>query len=132
MLYKPGLNNLTKNLIKPIVAIAIGLSVFGTGTIASAYQEVYNARIIAFRCLSRNTCTLTINKDHAWTRDGTAACTKRVFAWNPTEKPYILELVRQAYSRGRSVGLRYSEYRCYDARREGGALYMALVDIWLQ
>jgi hypothetical protein len=132
MAHQSGIKHLAKHFVKPLLCLSIGLGCWGIGTNALAYQDVYNAQIISFRCLSRNTCTLTINKDHPWTRDGTAACVKRVFAWNPTQKPYILGVVRQAYSSRRLVGLRYSEYRCYDARGEGGAQYMALGDIWLQ
>lgn len=132
MKYTLSSHKLIKYFVKPLLCITLGLSAFGLGTEANAYQDVYNARVIALGCLpNSNTCTLTIDRDHTVTT-ATASCTRRVFAWNQAEKPYIYNLARTAYYNGLLVGLRYSEYGCYDARREGGGLYMSLGDIWLQ
>ncbi len=130
MLYTAGVHKLTKPFIKSILGLLIGVSCFGIGTKAYAWQEVYNARVIDYGCL-RDTCMLTINKDHYVTRS-TASCTVRTFAWNRREESHIYRLVREAYRTNSRVRLRYSEYRCYDARSEGGERYMSLIDIWLQ
>ncbi|EKU96460.1 hypothetical protein Lepto7375DRAFT_0461 [Leptolyngbya sp. PCC 7375] len=130
MLHTSDNHHLTRPLIKSILGIAIGLSCFGIGTKAYAWQEVYNARIVDYECL-RDACTLTINKDHDITTS-TASCTVRTFAWNQREESHIYRLVREAYRTNSRVRLRYSEYRCYDARSEGGERHMSLMDIWLQ
>jgi hypothetical protein len=130
MLHKLSIHNLTRNCIKPFLGIAIGLSCFGIGTKAYAGQEVYNARIIDYECLTQ-TCTLTLDTDHYVTTN-TASCVRRTFAWNRYEKPDIYGLVREAYYTDSLVRLQYSEYNCYDASNEGGEKYMSLIDIGLQ
>ncbi len=130
MIYTAGVHKRSKPFIKSILGLVIGLSCFGVGTKAYAWQEVYNARITDYGCL-RDTCTLTINNNHDITTS-TASCVRRTFAWNRQEEPHIYGLVREAYRTNSRVRLRYSEYRCYDARSEGGEQYMSLVDIWLQ
>lgn len=130
MLHKLDSRHLTNHVIKSILGIVIGLSCVGIGTKAYAWQEVYNARITDYECL-RDTCTLTINKEHYTTRS-TASCIARTFAWNQRDESHIYRLVREAYRTNSRVRLRYSEYRCYDARSEGGERYMSLIDIWLQ
>ncbi len=132
MLHKSGMHHLTKNFVKTVLCMAIGLCFFGVGTKVYASQEVENARIINFDCFGRTrTCTLTINRNHP-TTSRTASCKSRTFAWNRDDKPNIYRRVREAYDTDTLVGLRYSEYRCYDARREGGDRYMSLINIWLQ
>ena len=127
MLYTASVHRLTKSFIKSILGLAIGLSCFGIGSKAYAWQEVYNARIIDYEC-QEETCTLTIDKDH-YVTTSTASCQERIFAWNWKEKSEIYALVREAYYTDSLVRLRYSEYRCYDAQ-EGGP--MSLIDIWLK
>ncbi|NWF59377.1 MAG: hypothetical protein HXY43_08735 [Fischerella sp.] len=137
MLNKLGGNHLTKNFVKTILGITIALGFFGIGAKAYAWQQVDNAKIVDYGCFG-NTCTLTIDRDHPFTRYdparnvGTEHCVKRIFAWDVNKKPQIMRLVEKAYNEGRLVRIRYSEYRCYDASQEGGDQYMDLGSIWLK
>lgn len=110
--------------IKALFCITLGLGVFGSGYKALAFQEIRNAKIITFACLE-NTCTLTIDRDHAVTPE-TESCGSRVFAWEKKQTD-ITNLVEQAFREGRFVSLRYSEYHCYNDDR-----YMALERVTLE
>ncbi len=123
---------LAKKFLLVMVCIVTGFSIVGISNEAFAYQEIDGVRVIDFGCLSERTCTLTIDRDHPVTPDGTASCVRRVFAWNRYDEPGIFDQVREAYNGGSLVKLRYSEYSCYDARGEGGDQYMHLTGIWLQ
>lgn len=128
MLNKSRKSNPANNFAKNVLVIIVTLGFLGVGTKAYAWQEVDNAKIVSWGCYTK-TCFLTINKDHDFTSDGTASCVKRKFAWDRTQKTEILGLVKQAYNQNKPVKLRYSEYHCYDASKEGGDQYMDLIYI---